>query len=846
MEKQNSFYLKFRPRQLIDLVGQRNVVKTLTQASITDRFSHAYLLAGQYGGGKCIKGDSLVLLKNNTSRIDRIVPNSDIPGAHISRIDLQVVDESGIGSTHNGYFEKDVETIKIKTRDGYSLEGTPEHKIRIINADSRVVWKKLSDIKNGDFCAIFRSEVLGESREKDISWSFDIDKYISKYFNGEEYNKNRIACQIVQSKIPNTFNKDMARLFGYFVAEGYFSKTGKSISIANADLEIIEDIKNIVKSQFNYDVQIVDDKRNAVKNVVISSVFICQFLDDLGLNHDSFTKDIPDIVLESPKHIIKEFLRSYFEGDGYVEKGKRDIGCLSVSEKLINQIQTLLLSFGIISSLKPKKTTLGGEEYISYRLTIRSNNVKLFIGNIGFICKRKIGESLDIQTGITGNTNNDIIPYLFSEFLTVKSILPITKSGRVFTKDGYIRSPKSYGITDNIGENLTYKNLNLAADYFKFFIPYVDAKDIDKIILLINKIENLIKLNYFYSPIVGISKGKCDVYDISKDGDDKSFIANGFINHNTTTARILAALMTCEDVKDGITCGKCRACQTVYDGMSTDIIEIDGASKRGVDDAKIIIENSKYSPQELKRKVYIIDEVHMLSKEAISSLLKTLEEPPPNVCFILCTTDIKKMLPTILSRCQRFNFGKIPAKEVAKRLLDISKKEDITLDNEAALILAKLGKGGMRDCLGFLEQISLSSKKERITSAVVYDYFGLANKIGILEMVKAILSSNIPLLLDQVNDMIMSSVNTKDLMFEISEVFRNLMVIKASKDANKILDLSEAEIEEFKKMSENIKLSQLLKLSHLFSDIEKKMEFNINERWIIEATLINCVASLRV
>ena len=325
-----------------------------------------------------------------------------------------------------------------------------------------------------------------------------------------------------------------------------------------------------------------------------------------------------------------------------------------------------------------------------------------------------------------------------------------------------------------------------------------------------------------------------------------SYLFSG--NHGcgkTSVARILASLLTCENNKDGNVCGKCRACKTIHIGASLDVKELDGAANRGIDNVKSLIDSAQWSPQELARKVYIFDECHQLTKEATSALLKILEEPPSYLTFILCTTEVKKILPTILSRCQRFNFSKISSKDIAGRLAFIAQAEKINIENEALMSIAKMARGSMRDAIGYLEQIATVASSKMITAEHIQKYFGVVDRLGILAMVKAIIDGNIPLVLDQVNDMVMASADIKQIMFEVAETFRNTMILKAQKGQTKLIDLPDNEIAELKKISDVLQLSQLLKLAHLFSNIEKKMEFNINERWIMEATLINCVASLR-
>jgi DNA polymerase-3 subunit gamma/tau len=313
----------------------------------------------------------------------------------------------------------------------------------------------------------------------------------------------------------------------------------------------------------------------------------------------------------------------------------------------------------------------------------------------------------------------------------------------------------------------------------------------------------------------------------------------------TSSARILATLMTCEKVVNGKVCGVCRSCRAIHDGASVDVKELDGAANRGIDNVKSLIDAAQWSPQELKKKIYILDETHCLTKEANSALLKTLEEPPSYLNFILCTTDANKMLPTILSRCQRFNFTKISSKDITQRLMFIADKEEIKIEESAANIIAKMARGSMRDAIGYLEQIGTVAAGKSIVSSHIQKYFGLTDRLAILNIIKAIVTDNVPLILDQVNDMIMASVDPKQILFEVTEMLRSIMVLKAMKGDAKLIDLPDNEIQDLNKLGESIAMPQLLKMSHLFSEVDKKIAFNINERWIMEAALINCVAILR-
>lgn len=313
----------------------------------------------------------------------------------------------------------------------------------------------------------------------------------------------------------------------------------------------------------------------------------------------------------------------------------------------------------------------------------------------------------------------------------------------------------------------------------------------------------------------------------------------------TTSARILANLITCENVKDGHLCGKCQACLTIHNGFASDVVEMDAASNRGVEDVQQLIDSARYSPHELKRKIFILDECHQLSSTAISALLKIVEEPPEYLTFVFCTTEVNKIPDTILSRSQRFNFTKIPAKDAVARLSFIAKQEKIDISTEALFEVAKLGRGSMRDAIGFLEQISTVANGKSITDKHVQKYFGTSGRKAIYDIVKAMIEQNYSLLMDQANDMIMSSADIKSILYDISEVFRGIMVIKAQNGETNLLDLPDTEIQTMKDIGSALKLAQIDSLCRAFSGVNRELDYNINDRWVLESTLIRCSSLLK-
>src|SRR5579864_5171446 len=207
----------------------------------------------------------------------------------------------------------------------------------------------------------------------------------------------------------------------------------------------------------------------------------------------------------------------------------------------------------------------------------------------------------------------------------------------------------------------------------------------------------------------------------------------------TSMARIMAKALNCEKSKGPTTqpCGKCDSCLAIARGDDIDVIEIDAASNTGVDNVRDIISNSQYRPVHSRFKVYIIDEVHMLSKSAFNALLKTLEEPPEHVKFILATTEPEKVLPTILSRCQRYDFRNIPTREIAAHLKEICEKEKIKAEEDALLLVAKSGAGSMRDALSLLDRL-LSVGEKNLTAERVEQLLGLPRSQLLFDLAAAI------------------------------------------------------------------------------------------------------------
>ena len=253
----------------------------------------------------------------------------------------------------------------------------------------------------------------------------------------------------------------------------------------------------------------------------------------------------------------------------------------------------------------------------------------------------------------------------------------------------------------------------------------------------------------------------------------------------TTVSKIFARSVNCLNPKEGEACGKCENCKNAFEKECVDIIEIDAASNNGVDEIRKIIDNINLVPSKLKYKVYIIDEVHMLSIGAFNALLKTLEEPPEHVIFILATTDPQKVPSTIISRCQCFNFNRLADETIVEQLKKVAKKEKIKVDNEVLNEIAYFSNGCMRDSLGYLDQLRAYTD-DNITLSDFYDLNGLISNKDLAELVTNILDSNIEKVLSSLNNFNILGKNLIQIIYQLSEYIRNTIVDYYTNKENKI------------------------------------------------------------
>jgi DNA polymerase-3 subunit gamma/tau len=303
----------------------------------------------------------------------------------------------------------------------------------------------------------------------------------------------------------------------------------------------------------------------------------------------------------------------------------------------------------------------------------------------------------------------------------------------------------------------------------------------------------------------------------------------------TTCAKILAKAVNCLNPQDGDPCGECEICRGLDEGTVLDVVEIDAASNNGVDNIRQLIEECSFTPASAKYRVYIIDEVHMLSTSAFNALLKTLEEPPAHVIFILATTEVHKLLPTILSRCQRFDFRRIPPEEIALRLEEVAEKEEASLDHDAALLIARIADGAMRDALSLLDQCL--GRDAHVTLQVVNRTAGVAAREYLSSLAQAVTGRNCGAALEIIDELHRASKDLNRLCEETAEYFRGLMLIKTMRDPSDLLPVSAEEMETMTSQAMSMSLSDILHSLDTLEDALQKMRFG-NPRAQLEMAFV--------
>ena len=329
-------------------------------------------------------------------------------------------------------------------------------------------------------------------------------------------------------------------------------------------------------------------------------------------------------------------------------------------------------------------------------------------------------------------------------------------------------------------------------------------------------------------------------------------VSSGRLNHaylftgsrgtgKTTCAKILAKAVNCLNPQNGNPCGECEICKGIDDGSILDIVEMDAASNRKIDDIRQIIDEVQFKPTKCKYRVYIVDEVHMLTTEAFNALLKTLEEPPEHVIFILATTEVHKLPQTIRSRCQRFDFHRIPPKAIADRVEYVVSQENAEITESAALMLASVADGALRDALSLLD--SCLAVSSHIDEEVVRNAAGLVSKTYLFELATAIINKNPTKSLEIIDRLYSESKDMARLCDELVEHFRALMLIKTIKNPRDILIMSDDEFEQAVTQSDYLSLADIVFYMDVLSRAYQRMGRGTGDRTELEMALVKLSAT---
>lgn len=313
----------------------------------------------------------------------------------------------------------------------------------------------------------------------------------------------------------------------------------------------------------------------------------------------------------------------------------------------------------------------------------------------------------------------------------------------------------------------------------------------------------------------------------------------------TTVAKIFARAVNCEHPVDGSPCGECDMCRNIASGAYMNVVEIDAASNNGVDNIRSIREEVEYRPAQGRYKVYIIDEVHMLSIGAFNALLKTLEEPPEYVIFILATTEVHKIPVTILSRCQRYDFRRITIDTITARLKELMIKEQVEVEERAVRYIAKAADGSMRDALSLLDQCIAFHIGEKLTYDKVLDVLGAVDTDVYSALLRRMIDRDVKGVLKTVNELVMEGKELAQLTTDFTWYLRNLLLVKSSDNMEDVLDVSTENLAQLKEEAQMIENDALMRYIRIFSDLSNQLKYATQKRVLLEVALIRvCVPQM--
>jgi DNA polymerase-3 subunit gamma/tau len=311
----------------------------------------------------------------------------------------------------------------------------------------------------------------------------------------------------------------------------------------------------------------------------------------------------------------------------------------------------------------------------------------------------------------------------------------------------------------------------------------------------------------------------------------------------TTVAKVLAKAVNCRDAASVEPCNDCEPCRTVTEGSSMDVLEIDAASNRGIDEIRELRERVRYSPAELDYKVYIIDEVHMLTNQAFNALLKTLEAPPEHVIFVLATTEPHKIPPTILSRCQRFDFHLLPTKLIAERLREVCAARSVDASPEVIALIARHAEGALRDALSLLDQV-FSFGGDALAVEDVLAVLGTARDEVVLETVSALTTGQVERVMQLVDEVVQQGVEVRQFIQNLIEHCRNLLMVQIAENPQELVPATREDLRALMQQANQLGHQKILQLIDALSELDGRLRWSAQPRLVIEVELLRLTRNL--
>lgn len=305
----------------------------------------------------------------------------------------------------------------------------------------------------------------------------------------------------------------------------------------------------------------------------------------------------------------------------------------------------------------------------------------------------------------------------------------------------------------------------------------------------------------------------------------------------TSTAKVMVKALNCLNLIDGEPCNECEMCKKINDGLSIDVTELDAASNNGVDKIRDIIDDVQYPPQEAKYKIYIMDEVHMLSQGAVNAFLKTLEEPPKNVVFILATTDPQKLPITILSRCQRFDFKRISNEEITGRLRTIVQNQGVLADDNSLKLIARVSDGAMRDSLSILDQ-AISMGDGKVDYNNVISMLGLVTNEHLFKITSAIIERSVENSMGIIEEIVLSGKDIYGFIKELISHYRNLLMVKITSNPEDVIDMSQDNIELLREQANRLRSEEIMRGIRVLQQAEEDARISKQSRIYLELAII--------